>query len=205
MKVKICGLRRTSDTGLAIELGATHVGIVLAEDSPRCATMREARAIVRCARGRATVVLVFRHESAETIVRAAFELGVNLVQVHGASPALRRELRDAGMFVMPVASVPAGASALPEFAAQPTDMVPAVLDVGRGGSGRTFDWTLLPTQSARCVFVAGGITPANVAALLAHRPWGIDVSSGVELAPGVKSPGLLRKLLREVRALGDVA
>jgi len=205
MKVKICGLRRASDTGLAIELGATHVGIVLAQDSPRCATIREAQAIVRCARGRATVVLVFRNERTNAIVRLATDLGVNLVQVHGADALRRRELADAGLSVIPVASVTANATALPMLTGRSNVLVPALLDVGRGGTGRRFRWELLAPAAPANMFVAGGITPANVCELMRYRPWGIDVSSGVELAPGIKSPGLMRSLFAAVRALGEVA
>lgn len=205
MKVKICGLRRTSDTGYAIELGATHLGLVLAQDSPRCATIREAQAIVRCARGRARVVLVFRNERTAVIVRQATELGVKLVQVHGADTQRRRELGDAGLSVIPVASVAPDADSLPVFAESPNVLLPALLDVGRGGTGRCFHWDLLAPEAPANTFVAGGITPANVTELMQYRPWGIDVSSGVELAPGIKSPGLLRRLFCAVRALGEVA
>jgi phosphoribosylanthranilate isomerase len=76
-----------------------------------------------------------------------------------------------------------------------------VLDVAAGGSGRRFDWALLGGRAPYATFIAGGITPDNVGALLRHAPWGIDVSSGVESAPGVKDGGRLKALFASLRQL----
>jgi phosphoribosylanthranilate isomerase len=75
---------------------------------------------------------------------------------------------------------------------------PALLDVGGGGSGRSFDWDLLGTEAPPFTFVAGGIRPENVEALLEHRPYGIDLASGVESEPGVKDEEKLRELFDRI-------
>jgi phosphoribosylanthranilate isomerase len=87
---------------------------------------------------------------------------------------------------------------LPELSPAPTDASPAVLDVGDGGSGTPFDWSLLAPRAPSATFIAGGVTPHNVSALLRYRPWGIDLSSGVERVPGEKDHGSLRLLFAAV-------
>lgn len=199
MKVKICGLRREADAEAAIELGATHVGVVLASDSPRCATHAEARAIARRARDRAEPVLVFRGEDHDEILRACDAVGVRRVQVHGADARRCRELAGCGLLPIPVSVVAPEARQLPVFVDPPSERNPGLLDGGRGGAGKCFSWSLLANHRRQAVFIAGGITAANVHKLLQFRPWGIDVSSGIEVEPGVKDPILLAQLLREVR------
>lgn len=200
MKVKICGLRREADADLAIELGATHVGVVMAENSPRRATQVEARAIAMRARGKAETVLVFRGESNDVILRACEAIGVHRVQVHGADMPRCRELARVGLLPLPVAVVSPDAEHLPVFADQPSERSPGLLDGGRGGAGTCFAWSLLARNVPHAVFIAGGISTTNVRELLRFRPWGIDVSSGIEMEPGIKDPVLMGRLLREVRA-----
>jgi phosphoribosylanthranilate isomerase len=89
-------------------------------------------------------------------------------------------------------------SALPRFSTRPTQDEPALLDVGGGGSGRTFDWDLLGGSAPGFTFIAGGIRPENVEELLRHQPYGIDLASGVETAPGVKDEKRLRTLFHRV-------
>jgi len=190
-RVKICGLTEPRDAALALDLGATHLGCVCAADSPRSASPHARVAIRELARGRAAFVLVARGVDLDTLCRLAAGCEPDLVQWHGASardeeeaatrlPLLR--VRQVG----PGGGLPALAGAGPR--------TPFVLDGGRGGAGRTFDWSLLGSTAPEHVFVAGGITPANVADLLAFAPWGIDVSSGIERAPGQKDPAALRAL-----------
>ena len=90
MRVKICGLRRAVDAECAIELGASHVGVVLAADSPRCATREEAAAVVAVARGRAEPVLVFRGESHDAIVGVDLDYEVinNMLMVSASGTAV---------------------------------------------------------------------------------------------------------------------
>jgi len=202
MKVKICGLRRAVDADAALALGATHLGVVLAQDSPRRATVREARAIVRLARGVATVALVFRGEHDEAIRTACDRVGCPRVQVHGANGVRCQKLQSLGLRPVPVAVVARTASSLPDFDEPPSARNPALLDGGKGGAGRAFVWSLLRGGAPHAVFVAGGIAPFNVRELLHYQPWGIDVSSGIELEPGVKDPVLMSQLFHAVRSSG---
>ena len=191
MKVKICGLRRVEDAQRALHLGASHLGVVLAADSPRRARLSEARAIVAAARGRAAPVLVFRGEDDDVVVAASRALGVRRVQVHGAGRARCARLARAGVEPLPVVQVAQDAAAIPTLARAAGETRPVLLDGGGGGQGRRFRWSLLAGQDLTGVFVAGGLRPHNLSELLDYRPWGVDVSSGVESAPGVKDAKLL--------------
>lgn len=190
-RVKICGVRSGGDAQLAVELGATHIGCVLASDSPRCATIDEAR---RLASGvtDAQVILVFRKPSADEVVDVSAEVGVSHVQVHGVDEQFYVDLEAKGLTAHRVYSVSKDAGALPRIEA--TEGCPAFLDVGRGGAGVPFDWSLMRRGAPAATFIAGGITPENISTLLEQRPWGVDVSSGVESSPGVKDPDKLRRL-----------
>lgn len=191
--IKICGLRRPQDAALAVALGATHLGCVLAADSPRGATLDEARAVRDAADGR-RLVLVFRDPSAADVLRAADALDTPHVQLHCASDALVATLAERGLRCARAYSVGRDADRLPPFTPKPTADRPAVLDVGRGGTGQRFDWGLLGHGCPDATFVAGGITPHNVTALLPHAPWGIDLSSGIESHPGHKDHTAMRAL-----------
>lgn len=197
-RIKVCGVRRVDDAQFAAGLGATYIGCVLASDSPRCATLSEIRAISGALDDSTEIVLVFRNASVTSVLDASKATGITSVQPHGMDAAHTEALRSAGCRVLRVYSIAASASDLPEFDPVPTAEAPAVLDVGQGGSGTPFDWQLLGENAPDGLFIAGGISPDNVAQLLAHHPFGIDVSSGVESAPGIKDHDRLRRLFDAV-------
>lgn len=188
VRVKICGVRRVQDAELAVELGADFIGCVLAQDSPRRATLDEVREILESVGGRAQLVLVFRAASVHEIEDAVESTGVQRVQPHGADERTCSRLERRGVTVHRVRSLSPGARRLPKLEPEPTEDRPALLDVGPGGSGTAFDWSLLAPRAPFATFIAGGISPENLAGLLAYRPYGIDLSSGVESSPGV--PGV---------------
>ncbi len=202
-KIKICGVRRAPDAQLAIDLGATHIGCVLAKDSPRCATPEEVREIAASVASAARIILVFRDPSVEEVAEASAVTGVLNVQVHGVDESFCSQLEARGLSVHRVYPVTPDTTGLPKPRVVPTEVCPAFLDVGRGGAGRPFDWGMLGGQAPHATFIAGGVTPDNVSKLLEQKPWGVDLSSGVESAPGVKDPEKLRRLfavLAEVEA-----
>ncbi len=195
--VKVCGLRRIEDAELCVQLGAKYLGLVMAQDSPRCASVAAARQIARLVDGTADVVLVFRRNSVDEILRLCKQTSVRRVQIHGTNAQACMQLGFCGLTVHPVYQVDANASRLPEMRLASEEQ-PALLDVGGGGTGQCFVWDLLGEQAPPATFVAGGITPDNVRRLLCHQPFGIDVSSGVETAPGIKDPEKLQRLFAEV-------
>lgn len=192
MQVKICGLTDVRDAELALALGATHIGCVCAPDSPRTAAPEALASVRAAARGRAEFVLVVRGIPFDGIRRLAHALTPELVQWHGASPE-QEEAAALEFALLRVREVPAGAAALPTTA-RATVARPFLLDGGRGGAGRSFDWSLLAAGAPAHTFVAGGITPARLPELLRFMPWAIDVGSGIEQAPGRKDHEAMRAL-----------
>lgn len=202
-RVKICGLRRLEDVQLALALGADDCGFVVAPDSPRAVRVEDLAALaapVLAAGKRA--VLVSRGVPAPRLAEHARRAGIAAVQMHGASATDNARLAAAGCAPWRVVRVAADATRLPPMpAATPT--CPALLDVGAGGTGTRFAWRLLGDRAPDHTYVAGGISPSNVAELLRHHPFGIDVSSGVEASPGCKDPTLLRALFTALAAVPD--
>lgn len=196
--VKICGLTRPEDAELAASLGATHVGAVLAPSSPRRLSVQQAKSVFGVAGAKR--VLVFKDVPIEDVVRDAEAAGADFVQLYSASEDDVHRVTAEGLGVLRVYDVSESTSALPRFSLPPTERTPALLDVGGGGSGRRFDWNVLGGTAPTFTFIAGGIQPGNVEEILAHRPYGIDLSSGVESAPGVKDPEKLRALFERIES-----
>ena len=188
-RVKICGMTRHEDAELAASLGAWAIGFVLWPQSKRAADPAVAAGIARALRRRVELVGVFVNPTLDEVVHAAEGIGLTHVQLHGdEGPAFCTAVAErTGARVIKAIGIASGADmrAIERFH---TDL--HLLDSGRGGSGQTWDWELVAQRRSRVpVLLAGGLTPDNVAdAIAAVRPWGVDVASGVESAPGVKDP-----------------
>ena len=199
MRVKICGLTRPDDAARAAELGADALGCVLVPGTPRYVGARRAGAVLAApSRGSAQGVLVFRDAELDPVLRATDLAGVSCVQLHRTPERVALALERRGLSVVRVLSAD-------DWPPRETTTLPAngpgrplLIDAGSGGTGRTFDWRRLAGLDLRHVSVAGGLRPDNVGRLRRYRPGGIDVSSGVERAPGVKDPELLEQLFAAV-------
>jgi phosphoribosylanthranilate isomerase len=188
-RVKICGITRHEDAELAASLGAWAIGFILWPQSKRAADPAVAAGIARALRRRVELVGVFVNPTLDEVVHAAEGIGLSHVQLHGdEGPAFCTAVAErTGARVIKAIGIASGADirALERFH---TDL--HLLDSGRGGTGRPWDWELVAQRRSRVpVVLAGGLTPDNVAeAIAAVRPWAVDVASGVEAAPGVKDP-----------------
>jgi phosphoribosylanthranilate isomerase len=195
--VKLCGMTERRDVELAVELGADAVGFVVYERSPRRVEIAEAAALgagLAIARFLVTVGL----PPAE-LLDAAERAEVSGVQPHGRHAAeAAAAAQRAGLDVLFPVSV---ADARPDLGEIPEGCVP-LLDTKAavpGGSGRAFDWELA-AGVARPWVLAGGLNPGTVGAAVASLdPWGVDVASGVEWAPGVKDHDLMRAFVEALR------
>ncbi len=199
MLVKICGITRSDDAGLALAAGASALGFIFWPGSPRFVDPYRARAIVRTLPPFVTPVGVFVNQPAEYVNAVAGLVGLGVVQLHGDE-----DLDYARLMRRPVLkaiSLAGGAAA--RWPREVMLIVDAHDPIRRGGTGATADWGLAATLAAeRPILLAGGLTAENVAAAVAAvRPFGIDVSSGVERAPGVKDPGRLAALFEQLRAV----
>jgi indole-3-glycerol phosphate synthase/phosphoribosylanthranilate isomerase len=196
--VKICGLTRPGDARLAVSLGATHIGVVRTESSPRSVSAELAREVFDVARGKAETVFVFKDVPLSQVIEDARVSGASGVQLYDASDDDVRAVASEGYRVYRVYRMDEASSSLPRFDPPPSESQPALLDVGGGGSGRSFDWSLFGMRAPEATFIAGGIRPDNVRSLLKYQPYGIDLASGVESRPGVKDEAKLRALFKEV-------
>lgn len=202
MFVKICGITRADDADAAVAAGADAVGFVFWADSPRFVDPYRARAIAATLPPFVTPVGVFVNQSAAYVMAVVSLVRLGAVQLHGdEGEAYARSLQVPVIKAVTPASP--GASAWPR---RHLLLVDADDPVHRGGTGRTTDWDRAAALAAeRPILLAGGLTPANVAdAIVRVRPFGIDVSSGVERSPGVKDHPRLRALFEGIHGTRHV-
>lgn len=195
--VKLCGLSTRADVEAAVKAGADAVGFVVARRSVRRIAVETAAAIGRDMPIERYLVTVDMPQ--DDLLRAAEVAGVDGVQPHGhdARSAAEAAVR-AGLRVL----FPIGVGAGVDLTPAPDGTTP-LLDTavaGRhGGTGRSFDWSLV-ADTDRPFVLAGGLTPQNVAeAVATARPWGVDVSSGIERVPGDKDHDLMYRFVEAVR------
>ena len=194
MRVKVCGIRRKEDALLAVELGADALGFVFWPNSPRAIEPAAARAIVDAMPPFVETVGVFVNQGSDDVRRIAADARLSAVQLHGDENA--RDYVECAVRV--IKALPVG----PGFTMAAVEGLPAemavLLDahdpVRRGGTGQPIEWTVAEAAArVRPVILSGGLTPANVRQAAATvRPFAVDVSSGVERAPGVKDESKMR-------------
>jgi phosphoribosylanthranilate isomerase len=197
VRIKICGITRAEDAELAANLGAWALGFILWPGSKRAADHAVAAGISHALQRRVERVGVFVNQPLDEIERLVDTLGLSYVQLHGdEGPAFCAAVAQrTGARVIKALRI-AHASDLREADRFHTDL--HLFDTAtaglRGGSGRTWDWSLVAQRRSPIPFiVSGGLTPENVGdAIAATHPWGVDVASGTEASPGVKDPARLR-------------
>lgn len=200
MFVKICGITNEEDALLAVALDADAVGFVFAP-STRQVRPDDVRDIAKRLPYEAVTVGVFRNERPERVVEIVHKANLRAAQLHGGEPD-SDVAYVAERVPIVIRALPAGDARLSAAAAWPTDLV--LVDSPEPGSGEMFDWGLTRNipEGVR-VLLAGGLTPENVAdAVRTVRPWGVDVSSGVESSPGRKDPLKLKEFVRSAREAG---
>ena len=200
MLVKICGITRESDAAAAVEAGASAIGFIFWPEGVRYVKPQRAREIVRTLPAFVTAVGVFVNETVERVNAVADIVGLGAVQLHGEEDPdwVERFERP----VIKAVSRVDNDTAI-RWPAQVTLLVDAHDPVNRGGTGVRADWAAAARlAAARRTLLAGGLRPENVVeAVTAVRPFGIDVSSGVEDAPGLKNPDRIRALFEALRAV----
>lgn len=197
--VKICGLKTERDVDTAVEAGADAVGFVFSE-SPRRIDAGTAARLCRRVPDNVLTVGVFRAEPLDDVRSLAADSGIRAVQLHGPEDrGYYDELAAAGDWTLIRAA--AFGDSVPRCGEFGEDML--LIDAPVPGSGVAWDWTSRPPAgSGEKWLLAGGLTPDNVRdAVDAARPWGVDVSSGVERSRGVKDPALITAFVKAARDL----
>jgi phosphoribosylanthranilate isomerase len=224
VKVKVCGITNRSDAQEAVAAGADLLGFIFFPKSPRWVTPEQVREILRAIRHANVLrVGVFVNESAPYITQVLDFCGLDLAQLHGEEPPAmlglgedeahtpQSPLRGRAYKAVRPRSLEEALALAQRYAlpapGQDQDLPPSfLLDAYhpelRGGTGQTGDWNLAASLAIQHpLLLAGGLTPANVAqAARIVRPWGVDVSSGVEKAPGKKDHAALRAFVAAVKA-----
>ncbi|MFJ3394794.1 phosphoribosylanthranilate isomerase [Leifsonia aquatica] len=200
MYVKICGLSTIESARVALDAGADAVGVVMSRRSRRTVSADVAREIGGFVGGAADVVLVVDELPAAEAAAVAGGIGADVVQLHGAGyrPDDVAAAAGAGLRVWRATSV----TSADEVDVGSWGEEALLLDSPDPGSGRRWDFAVLEGRPLRGRWVlAGGLDPDNVAeAVASARPWGVDVSSGVESAPGVKDLDRIRAFVAAAKA-----
>ena len=203
VNVKICGVISVSDGLAAAAAGADMIGLMFYERSPRHIPLATAIEIARALPPYVVKVGVFVNPSADAVQRAIAECGVSLLQFHGDEPP--EFCTQFGVMSLKAFRIRDAVSlaALPGYS---TDawLLDAFSPDALGGTGEQFNWDLAldAKKLGRPIFLAGGLTPENVAeAVRRVQPFAVDVSSGVESAPGKKDPAKVRAFITAAKSV----
>jgi phosphoribosylanthranilate isomerase len=201
-RIKICGLTRAEDVLAAVAAGVDAIGLVFYPESPRHVSIDQAAALCRHVPPFVTIVGLFVNPSRAEVHRVIEAVPLNLLQFHGDETPDQCE--GFGVPYLRVARVRPGVDLL-EFASQFPSARALLLDTwtpAYGGSGESFDWSLVPAACPLPVILSGGLNPDNVAdAIRQVKPAAVDVSSGVESAKGIKDAAKIRAFVSAVRGV----
>jgi phosphoribosylanthranilate isomerase len=202
VKVKICGITSVGDAEAAVEAGADMLGLMFYPDSPRHITEEMAQTIARQLPPFIIRVGVFADQAPEEVFSAMHKCGLNLLQFHGReTPEYCAQF---GMMTMKAFRIRDAASLkeIPQYQTH-AYLLDSYVAGKAGGTGAVFNWNLAVEAGrlGKPIFLAGGLTPENVTeAVRTVRPFGVDVSSGVEQSPGKKDPKKMRDFIAAVRS-----
>ena len=199
-RVKICGITRDEDLRATAEAGADAFGLVFYPPSPRFLTLERARELSRAAPAFLTSVALFVNATEEEVKRVLEVVQPQVLQFHGEEPP--EFCRAFGVPYVKACRVKTGVDLL-EYWRPFSDACGWLADAwveGYGGAGTGFDWSLVPAVRAKPLVLSGGLNPENVSEAIRHvKPWGVDVSSGVESAKGAKDAEKIAAFIAEVR------
>ncbi len=201
-RIKFCGLTRAEDVRLAVELGVDYVGLVFAPHSPRRLLLGQARMLRDLVPEEIAVVALVMDNTRTDIEHLVESLQPDLLQFHGAEDdafatsfgrpywkAIAMGGQDDSVF-----------ASLSDYPGANGFLFDGHAAGEQGGSGQRFDWRRMPASTDRPFFLAGGLSPENVGlALRTARPWGVDVSSGIESGPGIKDAEKMRRFVDAAR------
>jgi len=189
VKVKICGITNLEDAQIAVDAGADALGFVFYPASPRHIFPEEASRIIRSLPPFVQTVGLFVNESADIINETADRCGLDIVQLHGdESPAFCQTIKRRLIKALRIKDM-ASLDAINDYQVS-SFLLDAWSPDAFGGTGKTFNWEIAECAARKTrIILAGGLTPANVAdAIRRTGPYGVDVSSSLELSPGKKDP-----------------
>lgn len=201
IRIKICGITSVADGLAAVRAGAHAIGLVFYSKSPRAVTLEQATEIATALGPFVTLVGLFVDAEPEFVRAAAAVAGLQLLQFHGdESREYCEQFQRPYMKAIRMRPELDVVAAINEYPSASGILLDAYRPGIPGGTGETFDWQRVPAQSLRPLVLAGGLTPANVAAAIqATGVYGVDVSGGVESAPGKKDKEKIDQFIHNAR------
>ncbi|RRV21219.1 phosphoribosylanthranilate isomerase [Pseudomonas sp. o96-267] len=201
VRSKICGITRIEDALAAVEAGADAIGLVFYGKSPRAVGVEQAAAIVQALPPFVTTVGLFVDMPRDQLQQLLQRLPLDLLQFHGdESPA---DCEGHGRPYIKALRVRPGedvAAAMAPYSGARGILLDTFVEGVPGGTGASFDWSLVPDNAAKPIILAGGLDAGNVAAAIRQvRPYALDVSGGVEASKGIKDAGKIRAFVQAVR------
>lgn len=202
-RVKICGITRPDDALAAARAGADAVGLVFYAKSPRAVTINEAQGVARALPPFVTTVGLFVDAAPDDIREVLQSVSLDLLQFHGnEAPDQCRVYGRPYLKAVRMCETTDLAAVARSYHDAAGLLVDTYVEGVPGGTGRAFDWSRLPSSLSRPLILAGGLTPDNVAEAVGRvRPWAVDVSGGVESAPGVKDAARIEAFIRGVNSV----
>ncbi len=201
VRSKICGITRIEDALAVVEAGADAIGLVFYGKSPRAVSVEQAAAILHALPPFVTTVGLFVDMPRDELQQLLQRLPLDLLQFHGdESPA---DCEGFGRPYIKALRVRPGedvAAAMAPYTGARGILLDTFVEGVPGGTGASFDWSLVPEDAAKPIILAGGLDSDNVArAIRQVRPYAVDVSGGVEASKGIKDAGKIRAFVRAVR------
>ena len=200
-RVKICGITRIDDGIKAALLGVDALGFVFYAKSPRNIAIEQAQAICNLLPGFVTTVALFLNPEASLVEQVLEEVNIDLLQFHGTESAeFCESFGKPYIKALGIEGVEDIEALFDQYASARSVLLDSHGAGKAGGSGEVFDWLSIPEKIRSKIILAGGLMPDNVAeAIQQVRPYAVDLSSGVESAPGIKDSKLMARLMSEVK------
>ena len=201
VRSKICGITRIEDALAAVEAGADAIGLVFYGKSPRAVSIEQAAVILQALPPFVTSVGLFVDMPRDELQQLLQRLPLDLLQFHGdESPA---DCEGHGRPYIKALRIRPGedvAAAMAPYSGARGILLDTFVEGVPGGTGASFDWSLVPENAAKPIILAGGLDAGNVATAIRQvRPYAVDVSGGVEASKGIKDAGKIRAFVRAVR------
>ena len=199
-RIKICGITRPEDAEAAVKAGADAIGLVFYPPSPRAVTLEQAATAVADVPAFVTVTALFVNPSVEEVQRVLDSVRIDLIQFHGdEDDDFCRQFKRPYIKAIRVRQASDVVASCVRF----PDALALLLDSYKpgvpGGTGETFDWSLVPDTLPKPIILAGGLAPDNVASAIQQvHPFAVDISGGVEASKGIKDHGKIKAFMNEV-------
>ena len=199
-RVKICGITRAEDAVAVVEAGSDAIGLVFYEPSPRAVTLKQAQEIVQSVPAFVTVTALFVNPEPSLVQEVLNGVRIDLIQFHGDEDStFCEQFKHPYIKAIRVRQASDVVASSLRFPSAQGILLDSYKPGVPGGTGETFDWSLIPADKTKAIILAGGLTPENVAdAIELVQPFALDVSGGVEEAKGIKDHGKINQFLSEV-------